>query len=227
MRITESYLLPKHEPETYVKVLIVGAGFAGLMAALEKRTHRGGHPGPQPEPQFQRLSHHIQPSALEALRFWPQMCRELEEDKVTAGTYYYRHDYELTDGPTQRNYIAPEHVAERERRPGESPYCGAVQIWKKFYRMLLGLVARLDFTIGSYLSTEVLDSSITPRDEFLDAKKVAKEPWTPYIDPDEAIEPCAEQDYPRPAQDPTGIPLSKLWSELLPTASTGPCAGAT
>lgn len=305
----ETDLLPKREPETHVKVLIVGAGFAGLMAALE--CWRKGHTvvgilDRNQGPNFSGDLIIIQPSALEALRFWRQMCRELEEDKVTAGTYYYRHDGELIDGPAQPSYNAPEHVAERKRRLGEFPYCGAVQIRKKFYRMLLRQVARLGLTvdygqrvdsyleddtaglagvvltdssvrtahvgklsvklrnfistvltnffysvvaadgfrsqselliagehaptrssgmsvyrtafpaelafaddmvrqrwegkhtyefwmgsgmhIGLYLSPEVVAFGITPRDEFLDPNKVAKESWTPAVDPDEVIE---------------------------------------
>jgi hypothetical protein len=89
----------------------------------------------------------IQPSALEIMKHWPQMRRELEEDKVTVGTYYYRHNGELVDGPAHPNYNAPEYVAEREARPGGFPYVGAVQIRKKFYRMLLRQVARLGFRV--------------------------------------------------------------------------------
>lgn len=145
-----SDLLPKRDPESHVKVLIVGAGFAGLTAALE--CWRKGHSvvgilERNQGPNFSGDLIIIQPSALEVLRHWPQMCRELEEDKVTAGTYYYRHDGKLIDGPAQPSYNAPEHVAERRRRLGDFPYCGAVQIRMKFYRMLLRQVARLGFIV--------------------------------------------------------------------------------
>lgn len=63
----------------------------------------------------------IQPSVIEALRAWPQMCRELEEDKIPAGTCYYCHEGELIDGPAQPNYNASEHVSERKHRLGEFP----------------------------------------------------------------------------------------------------------
>jgi hypothetical protein len=82
------------------------------------------------------------------MRHWPQMRRELEQDKVMAGTYYYRYDGELIDGPSIPNFNAPEHVAERAtRHPEGFAEVGAVQIRKKFYRMLLRQVARLGLRI--------------------------------------------------------------------------------
>lgn len=141
---------PKREPETHIKVLMVGAGYAGLMAALE--CWRKGHDvvgilERNQGPNYSGDLIIIQPSALETVRHWPQMRRDLEEDKVTAGTYYYRHDGELIDGPSQPNFNAAEHVAEREGRPGGFPHVGVVQIRKKFFRMLLRQVAFLGFRL--------------------------------------------------------------------------------
>jgi 2-polyprenyl-6-methoxyphenol hydroxylase-like FAD-dependent oxidoreductase len=143
-------LLPKRDAETHVKVLIVGAGFGGLMAALE--CWRKGHDvvgilERNQGPNYSGDLIIIQPSAMEVLRHWPQMCRDLEDDKVTAGTYYYRHNGELIVGPSEPSYNAPEHLVERASRTGGFPYCGAVQIRKKFYRMLLRQVARLGFRV--------------------------------------------------------------------------------
>ncbi|KAJ0107619.1 uncharacterized protein J7T55_007810 [Diaporthe amygdali] len=140
----------QRQTETHLEVLIVGAGYAGLMAALE--CWRMGHNvigilDRNQGPNFSGDLIIIQPSALEVFRHWPEMRRELEEDKCEAGTYYYRHNGELIDGPSQPNFNAPEFVTERAAKPGGFPYCGAVQIRKKFYRMLLRQVARLGFKV--------------------------------------------------------------------------------
>lgn len=140
----------QRQTETHLEVLIVGAGYAGLMATLE--CWRMGHNvigilDRNQGPNFSGDLIIIQPSALEVFRHWPEMRRELEEDKCEAGTYYYRHNGELIDGPSQPNFNAPEFVAERAAKPGGFPYCGAVQIRKKFYRMLLRQVARLGFKV--------------------------------------------------------------------------------
>jgi 2-polyprenyl-6-methoxyphenol hydroxylase-like FAD-dependent oxidoreductase len=142
--------LPKRDAGTHVKVLIVGAGYAGLMAALE--CWRKGHDvvgilERSDGPNFSGDLIIIQPSALDIMRHWPQMRRELEQDKVTVGTYYYRHNGELIDGPVDPNFNAPEHVNKREGQPGGFPSVGTVQIRQKFYRMLLRQVARLGFTV--------------------------------------------------------------------------------
>ncbi len=147
----EALPLPKRDAETGIKVLIVGAGFAGLTAALE--CWRKGHEvvgilERNQGPNYSGDLIIIQPSALEVMRQWPQMRRELDEDEVTAGTYYYRHDGELIDGPSIPNFNAPEHVAERAtRHPEGFAEVGAVQIRKKFYRMLLRNVARLGLRV--------------------------------------------------------------------------------
>lgn len=147
----EMLSLPKRDSETGIKVLIVGAGFAGLTAALE--CWRKGHDvigilERNQGPNYSGDLIIIQPSALEMMRHWPQMRRELDEDKVMAGTYYYRYDGELIDGPSVPNFNAPEHIAERlTRHPEGFAEVGAVQIRKKFYRMLLRNVARLGLRV--------------------------------------------------------------------------------
>jgi 2-polyprenyl-6-methoxyphenol hydroxylase-like FAD-dependent oxidoreductase len=143
-------LLPKRDAPTHVKVLIVGAGFAGLMAAIE--CWRKGHDvvgilDRSEGPNFSGDLIIIQPSALDVMRHWPQMRRELEEDKVTVGTYYCRHDGELIDGPVEPNFNSPEYVEAREAQEGGFPSVGTVQIRQRFYRMLLRQVARLGLTV--------------------------------------------------------------------------------
>ncbi len=77
----------------------------------------------------------IQPSALEVFRHWPEMRREPEEDKCEARNVLITGiNGELIDGPSDPNFNAPEHLAERESRPGGFLTVGAVQIRKKFYR---------------------------------------------------------------------------------------------
>ncbi|CAG8904528.1 unnamed protein product [Penicillium egyptiacum] len=71
------------------------------------------------------------------------MLLELEEDKITAPTYYYRHTSELIYGPSEPSYNDPEHLAEREN----FPYVGPAQIRKKFYRMLLRQVAKIGIKV--------------------------------------------------------------------------------
>ncbi|KAK3681348.1 FAD binding domain protein [Podospora appendiculata] len=280
---SNTLLLPTRAPPTNTKVLIIGAGFAGLTAALE--CWRKGHTvvgilDRNAGPNYSGDLIIIQPSALAVLRHWPQMARELEDDKVTAGTWYYRHDGELIDGPATPGFNSPESVAER----GDGfPYVGAVQIRKRFYVMLLRMVARVGLRveygmrveryweredgagvalvggeertgdvvvaadgfrspselliageyaptqssgmsvyrtaypahlamandavrarwqgkhtyefwmgagmhIGLYLSDDIVAFGFTPRDEFLDADKVAHESWDPDVDPAEVIE---------------------------------------
>ncbi|KGO39785.1 Monooxygenase, FAD-binding [Penicillium expansum] len=138
--------LPKRDPETHVKVLIVGAGFAGLMTALE--CWRKGHNvvgilERNHGPNYSGDLIIIQPSAIAVFRHWPDMLRELEEDKVTAPTYYYRHTSELIYGPSEPSYNDPEHLEEREN----FPYVGPVQIRKKFYTMLLRQVAKIGIKV--------------------------------------------------------------------------------
>ncbi|KAJ5518680.1 Monooxygenase FAD-binding [Penicillium expansum] len=138
--------LPKRDPETHVKVLIVRAGFAGLMTALE--CCRKGHNvvGILERNDGPNYSGHlliIQPSAIAVFRHWPDMLRELEEDKVTAPTYYYRHTSDLIYGPSEPSYNDPGHLAEREN----FPYAGPVQIRKKFYTILLRQAAKIGIKV--------------------------------------------------------------------------------
>ncbi|TPX09882.1 uncharacterized protein E0L32_008904 [Thyridium curvatum] len=147
----EAFELPERDTDTGIKVLIIGAGFAGLTAALE--CWRKGHEvvgilERNEGPNYSGDLIIIQPSALEMMRYWPQMRRDLQHDKVVAGTYYYRHDGELIDGPSVPNFNAPEFVAERAKRHPEGfPEAGAVQIRRKFYRMLLKQVACLGLRV--------------------------------------------------------------------------------
>lgn len=142
--------LPERDPETHVRVLIVGAGFAGLMAALE--CWRKGHQvigilDRNEGPNYSGDLIIIQPSALEVMRHWPQMRQEIEDDIVEAGTYCYRHNGDLIYGPYTPDFNAPEYIAEREARPGGVRKIGSVQIRAKFYRTLLGQVARVGFKV--------------------------------------------------------------------------------
>jgi 2-polyprenyl-6-methoxyphenol hydroxylase-like FAD-dependent oxidoreductase len=86
----------------------------------------------------------IQPSAAAVFRHWPSMAAELEADKVSAPTYYVRHNGEVIYGPSEPSYNEPEFIAERV----DHPYVGAVNIRKKFYRTLLRQVARVGLTVS-------------------------------------------------------------------------------
>ncbi|KAF2111966.1 hypothetical protein BDV96DRAFT_498191 [Lophiotrema nucula] len=139
--------LPKRQKETHVNVLIVGAGFGGLMTALE--CWRKGHNvvgilERNNGPNYSGDLIIIQPSAVAVMRHWPDMFREIEEDKVDAPTYYVRHNGEVIYGPTDPSYNDPEFLAEREGYP----YTGAVQIRKEFYRTLLRQVARIGLKVS-------------------------------------------------------------------------------
>ncbi|KAL3430234.1 FAD/NAD(P)-binding domain-containing protein [Aspergillus tetrazonus] len=134
--------LPKRHPETNISVLIVGAGFGGLMTALE--CWRKGHKvvGILERSQGPNYSGDliiIQPSAVAVMRHWPYMFRQLEEDKVDAETYYVRHNGQVIYGPSVPSYNDPEHLAEREG----CPFVGPVQIRKEFFQMLLRQLAKV------------------------------------------------------------------------------------
>ncbi|KAL5045380.1 hypothetical protein BDW71DRAFT_208453 [Aspergillus fruticulosus] len=138
--------LPKRHPETNISVLIVGAGFGGLMTALE--CWRKGHNvvGILERSQGPNYSGDliiIQPSAVGVLRHWPYMLRQLEEDKVDAETYYVRHNGQVIYGPSVPTYNDPEHLAEREG----FPFVGPVQIRKKFFQMLLRQLAKVGLKV--------------------------------------------------------------------------------
>lgn len=161
--------LPNRHPETHIDVLIVGAGYGGLMTACE--CWRKGHnvvgilernAGPNysgksllsPKPcmhhSFQPLTAsnvgdliYIQPPGIGILRHWPGMARELEQDRIEAPTYYYKHNGELIYGPSDPTFNDSEYLAERKGLP----YVAPVQIRKNFYRMLLRQVARLGLKV--------------------------------------------------------------------------------
>lgn len=142
--------LPKRDAETHVKMLIVGAGFVGLISALE--CWRKGHDvvgilDRKEGPNYSGDLIIIQPWALGVLRHCPQMCRELENDNVTAGTYYCRYNGELIDEPSEPDFNAPEHLSERTSRPGGFPYCGAVHICRSARNSTTCCCARLGFTV--------------------------------------------------------------------------------
>ncbi|PHH89549.1 hypothetical protein CDD83_5808 [Cordyceps sp. RAO-2017] len=190
---TSATPLPRRDDETQIKVLIVGAGFGGLMAALE--CWRKGHDvvgilDRNEGPNYSGDLIIIQPSALEVMRHWPQMRRELEEDLVEAGTYYYRHDGELIYGPAKPGFNAPEHLAERAERPRGFPPVGAVQIRKKFYRMLLRQVARLGFRVDygrrvdAYFEAEAAGlAGVVLTDGAIRTADVGKSPPRPHSSP--------------------------------------------
>lgn len=85
----------------------------------------------------------IGPSALCTFRHWPDICRELEEDRTDSVMYYRRHNGELVLGPTSLSFNDPEYQAKREGLPHVAPH----QIRKKFYRMLLRQVARVGLRV--------------------------------------------------------------------------------
>ncbi|KAG9229995.1 putative monooxygenase [Amylocarpus encephaloides] len=140
--------LPRRGQQTGVNVLIVGAGLAGLTCALEcwrKGHHIVGILERNHGPNYAGDLIFIQPSAVTFMRHWPDMCRDLEEDKVDIPEYYWKHHGELIYGPSEPHFDDPEDVARREAHG--LPHVGALQIRKKFYRMLLRQVARLGITV--------------------------------------------------------------------------------
>ncbi|KAM5453559.1 hypothetical protein MaudCBS49596_002762 [Microsporum audouinii] len=138
--------LPKRSPETHLNVLVVGAGPAGLVTALE--CWRKGHNvvgilERSQGPVYTGDIVVIGPSAISTLRHWPDICQELGEDQCDSVMYYRRHDGELILGPTTLGYNDPEYLAERQGLPYVAPH----QIRRKFYRMLLRQVARVGLKV--------------------------------------------------------------------------------
>jgi 2-polyprenyl-6-methoxyphenol hydroxylase-like FAD-dependent oxidoreductase len=82
----------------------------------------------------------ISPSAMAAFRHWPDMARELEEDKHDSQVYYYKHNGELILGPTTFGF-------DKTVDMGDYPTVAPHQIRKRFYRMLLRQVARLGLRV--------------------------------------------------------------------------------
>ncbi|KAF2118836.1 hypothetical protein BDV96DRAFT_619938 [Lophiotrema nucula] len=133
--------LPSRAAETGLKVLIVGSGPAGLVTALE--CWRRGHDvvgilERSDGPVYAGDIIIIGPSAMGIFRHWPDICRELEEDKEDSVLYYRWHTGELILGPTSLGFNDAEFVAGREGHPVTAPH----QIRKRFYRMLLRQLAR-------------------------------------------------------------------------------------
>ena len=83
------------------------------------------------------------PSAISIFRHWPDMCHELEEDRIDSVMYYRKHNGELILGPTSLGFNDPEYLAKREGFPFAAPH----QVRKKFYRMLLRQVARVGLKV--------------------------------------------------------------------------------
>ncbi|KAJ5274863.1 hypothetical protein N7497_005471 [Penicillium chrysogenum] len=138
--------LPKRSPNTYLNVLIVGAGLAGLITALE--CWRKGHNvvgilERSQGPVYTGDIIVIGPSAISTLRHWPDICRDLEEDQSDSVMYYRRHNGDLILGPTTLGYNSPEHLAQRQDLPHVAPH----QVRRKFYRMLLRQVARVGLKV--------------------------------------------------------------------------------
>ncbi|RDW62912.1 FAD-dependent oxidoreductase [Aspergillus mulundensis] len=125
--------LPTRRPSTGITVLIVGAGMAGLMTALE--CWRKGHDVVGILERRDIIV--IQPSAISILHYWPDMLQDLEQDQIHAAVSYETHNGRHIYGPTVPSFNDAEYLAARK-----SPYVAPAQIRRKFYRMLLRQVAR-------------------------------------------------------------------------------------
>ncbi|KAJ9605933.1 hypothetical protein H2200_009782 [Cladophialophora chaetospira] len=138
--------LPERHPETHINVLIIGAGLAGLMTALEcwRRGHNVvGILERSQGPVYAGDIIIIGPSAIGSFRHWPDMVRELEEDQHASTISYYKHNGELILGPTHLGFNVPKYMAEREGHPFTAPH----QVRKKFFQMLLRQVARVGLRV--------------------------------------------------------------------------------
>jgi 2-polyprenyl-6-methoxyphenol hydroxylase-like FAD-dependent oxidoreductase len=92
------------------------------------------------------------PSAICTFRHWPDMIRELEEDKHESLMYYYKHNGDLILGPTCFGFNEPDFMADAARKghPVPAPH----QVRRKFYRTLLHQVARIGLRVEYGQSVE-------------------------------------------------------------------------
>nr|POE56478.1 fad-dependent monooxygenase mdpd [Quercus suber] len=138
--------LPIRSPETGLKVLVVGAGPAGLVAALE--CWRKGHTivgilERSRNPVYTGDIIIMGPSALSVFRHWPDISQELEQDMMESKVYYKSHTGEHILGPTTFGFENVEHRADGSTLPPVAPH----QVRVKFYQTLLRQIARLGIRV--------------------------------------------------------------------------------
>ncbi|PYI08494.1 FAD/NAD(P)-binding domain-containing protein [Aspergillus sclerotiicarbonarius CBS 121057] len=123
---------PTRYPATGISVLIVGAGVAGLMAALE--CWRNGHDVRIIERSSKQVttgdSFTIGPSAIRTLKYWPKMVEENE--KIEYNPTISFHDL------TGACATAPKHINYRQGRDSKNEPEQVHRHWRpQFHNMLL------------------------------------------------------------------------------------------
>nr|POE78422.1 fad-dependent monooxygenase mdpd [Quercus suber] len=140
--------LPSRSPDTSLKVLVVGAGPAGLVTALE--CWRKGHTiagilERSESPVYTGDIIIMGPSALTVFRHWPDVLDELEQDKTESNVFYKSHTGEHILGPTTFGFENGEYEATAAGTTllPVAPH----QVRVKFYQTLLRQTARIGVKI--------------------------------------------------------------------------------
>ncbi|RAK95030.1 FAD-dependent oxidoreductase [Aspergillus ibericus CBS 121593] len=133
---------PKQYPATGISVLIVGAGVAGLMAALECR--RNGHDvrviERSPEQVITGDSFTIGPSAIHALDHWPQMV--IENEKIANNPTISFHDL------TGARATVPKHINYRQGQNSKNAPEQVHRHWRpQFHNMLLKQLSAIGINV--------------------------------------------------------------------------------
>ncbi|PYH95250.1 FAD/NAD(P)-binding domain-containing protein [Aspergillus ellipticus CBS 707.79] len=133
---------PPRYPSTGISVLIVGAGVAGLMAALE--CWRNGHDvrviERTPEQVTTGDSFTIGPSAIRALCRWPQMAAENEKIASTPTVSFHT--------MTGNQVTAPKHLNYTQESDSKNMSKLVIRHWRpQFHDMLLKQLLAIGVTV--------------------------------------------------------------------------------
>ncbi|KAF4611337.1 hypothetical protein G7Y89_g15676 [Cudoniella acicularis] len=155
----------KRSPPTGITVLIVGAGVAGLMSALE--CWREGH---EVLGVFERSADvllsgdifGIGPSVTRNFRHWPYLATSLQTVQYDAWLAYYSYSGTHIFGPNPHEFNKPGAFDDSDDdKLKKGPYTAFLQSRPKFYLMLLHQVQELGIPITFNRSVEDYYEDVT------------------------------------------------------------------